>query len=853
MILSFLSLGCLMLAGATLFRFIAHQSSRRIDAPLALGVGFFVTASLTALWVRTDLLPLNVAALSAAGACLLISLAGSIPLLRRYSAIHPQRPTGISGLIQQPAYGGEKMITILIGAVTVCFLFLILLNNVYREIFPWDAFTTWMYRAKVWVLSNGVEPFSSTQHWLESGSAHYVLDAAHYPISVSAIAAFSAALAGGWSDQAASLPWFFTTLASCLALVGLSKYQAPHGGSSPVIACGMLATTPLLHLHGSLAGYADIWVMGTSGMGLAGLCIWSQRQDRELLAVSFLLLGLGCLWKLEGWMWLALGMAAFFMHLAAHRFGIRFWLGIPFSLATLWALQPFDLGGWGTWGVTGNALQFGSLGSVALLPQNPLWNYVEMTFWRANFLLLMPLYLVALFLMALWRKPGAGLYLLMGFGIASIHFVIFSLSAYSQFAQIGTAANRVLLQTLPVFIVTITAAVELGRKQQVSAETANPPPRHPVTNGLALAGLALACALPLVILIAESAGPGTGTDQTFHFDAAELSPVVGEWAEGEQGFQFIGSNVPIGVARAPLASKGITPPRYLISDSWMASPETLSFYWINAETPRVHSVPLTVSGPSVVDMADYADFWQQTVTEMGYLVQPAHFDATGVRSLTLSPTLFDASEALFTHWLTPAPLSHRLINTTTGHVDAPVMLQRWLTSTFFCICLLGLGWAACSPLTRESQLASIGAAVGVLWLIGAATHLNQALAITSPLLVTQPEATVESPLHAPHIAALAAQLKQSTVVADQPILTVSTDTEGELFAERLPFMLLPQRAIAMSEGQLMTVADGWQGNLVVLGDDEASRNQLISRLQQVGPFKPVDAGAGFVLLRAGDQ
>ena len=94
--------------------------------------------------------------------------------------------------------------------------------------------------------------------------------------------------------------------------------------------------------------------------------------------------------------------------------------------------------------MTGNALQFGSLGSVALLPQNPLWNYVEMTFWRANFLLLMPLYLVALFLMALWRKPGAGLYLLMGFGIASIHFVIFGLSTYSHLVQIGTTANRIL-------------------------------------------------------------------------------------------------------------------------------------------------------------------------------------------------------------------------------------------------------------------------------------------------------------------------------------------------------------------------------------------------------------------------
>ena len=77
--------------------------------------------------------------------------------------------------------------------------------------------------------------------------------------------------------------------------------------------------------------------------------------------------------------------------------------------------------------------------------------------------------------------------------------------------------------------------------------------------------------------------------------------------------------------------------------------------------------PLAVSGPSVIDMADYADFWQQTVTEMGYLVQPAHFNTTGVRSLTLSPTLFDATEAIFKHWLTPAPLSHRLINIASGH------------------------------------------------------------------------------------------------------------------------------------------------------------------------------------------
>ena len=848
MILSFLSLSCLMLSGATLLRFVAHQSNLRVDASLAMGVGFFVAASLTALWLRTDLLPLNVAAISAAGACLLLALTGSTPLLKRLSSKRAQRPAAESDLTRQTESVGERVLRILISIVIVGFFFLILLNNVYREIFPWDAFTTWMYRAKIWVLSNGVETFSSTTRWLDSGSTEFVLEAAHYPIAVSAIAAFASVLSGGWSDQAASLPWFFAAVSNSLVLLGLCRCQAPNSRWAPLIACGMLSTTPLLHLQGSLAGYADIWIMGTSGMGLAGLCVWSQRQNSALLAVSFLLLGLGCLWKLEGWVWLALGLTAFFAYMAAQRFGTQFWLGIPLALVAIWAMQPIDLGGWGIWGVTDNAFRFGSLGSVALLPQNPLWNYVDMTFWRANFLLLMPLYLVVLFLLAICRRPGSGLYLMMAFGIASIHFVIFGLSTYSHFAQIGTTANRFLLQTLPVFIVTISAASQLMWRQQVLTRTANRPLRGPLTYGLTLVGLALVGTLPLVILAIESGG--SETDHALRYDAAELSPVIGEWVKREQGFQFTGNNLPVGVARAPLTSPRINLPRYLITDSWMASPGTVSFYWINAETTRVHSVPLAVSGASIIDMADYADFWQKPVIELGYLVQPEHFNRTGIHSLTLSPTLFDATEAIFKHWLTPEPLSHRLINIASGHAEAPVMLQRWLTSAFFCVCLLALGWATYSPLRKDTLLTSVGAAAGMLWLLGAMTHLNQALSITTPLLLGAPEMTSDSPLAAPHIATLAEQLRQSPNLVDQPILAVGTGAAGELHAARLPFMVLPRRAIAMSEALLMTTVNEWRGDLVVLGDDEESRKQLIGRLQQVSRLKPIDGGKGFVVLSA---
>ena len=54
----------------------------------------------------------------------------------------------------------------------------------------------------------------------------------------------------------------------------------------------------------------------------------------------------------------------------------------------------------------------------------------------------------------------------------------------------------------------------------------------------------------------------------------------------------------------------------------------------------------------------------------------------------------------------------------------------------------------------------------------------------------------------------------------------------------------------MSEALLMTTVNEWRGDLVVLGDDEESRKQLIGRLQQVSRLKPIDGGKGFVVLSA---
>ena len=81
--------------------------------------------------------------------------------------------------------------------------------------------------------------------------------------------------------------------ASALIMAGLCRLQSPSHPIAALFGAMLLVTAPLVHWHGVLAGYADIWVMGTSGMGLAGICLWTQHKARSTLAVSLLLLALG--------------------------------------------------------------------------------------------------------------------------------------------------------------------------------------------------------------------------------------------------------------------------------------------------------------------------------------------------------------------------------------------------------------------------------------------------------------------------------------------------------------------------------------------------------------------------------
>ena len=648
------------------------------------------------------------------------------------------------------------------------------------------------------------------------------------------------------------------------------------------------------HWHGLLAGYADIWVMGTSGMGLAGICLWTRRKAHSTLAMSLMLLALGCLWKSEGWLWLMLGCSVALMFSFWPRRTLTGWAAIALVAVALGLAQPLDLGPLGRWGMTESALYAGAFGVFEARPYNPAPAFLEMSILEGNFLLLVPLYGIALvtLLMSGFRDHLG--YLLMALCLMAVHGVIFGLSGYSLYAETGTALNRLLIQNLPVMIVTITAVLQakalLGEPVTGSPAannltttdpTANPtgnptgnPTISPTTADsattvlaarpdggkgklrsllpavVACTGLimALAVALPLTLFMSSWGTPQSTKATIQTVSAGELRAVVGRLQKTQKGYQFRGNNVPVGVAAIPLPHRGAVQPRYVVSQSWMQTPETLSFYWINNDEPGVHSTPLPLSGRSVLDMSEYQDFWQRPIAEMGFLAKPQNFDQAAIGSVTLTDSLLEAMPALIHHWMTPAPLSHRIINTTTGHLAAPVALQRVLLAALTLIVMLGLAWWWLAPPSRSAAVSGMLLAVSGLWLLGSSAHLNQVAALMRgpPAGADTPADTVQ--LDGAHLNPLVASLQENPTRKAAPMLITSLDPLSQFEAQRLPFMALPTSAAAIDASALTQAVTDFPGTVVLFGRDASQLQEKTAELARISSLRPRQSGEGYVLL-----
>ncbi|EGV15966.1 hypothetical protein [Thiocapsa marina] len=180
----------------------------------------------------------------------------------------------------------------------------------WQPLFPWDAWTTWTLRARVWADLSELAPFISPGAWLiDTTGRAYTIEAWHYPPTVSLIAAWPVLAFGTWNETLANLPW-----AGCFLALGLGFFgQARRWGATPLTAMvfvWLLMSLPLLNTHIALAGYADLWLATALGFAFMSFLLWMRDQElREGVLVILLLLAC-TLMKVEGLAWATLFIAA---------------------------------------------------------------------------------------------------------------------------------------------------------------------------------------------------------------------------------------------------------------------------------------------------------------------------------------------------------------------------------------------------------------------------------------------------------------------------------------------------------------------------------------------------------------
>ena len=838
MIFTFIGLATLSLAGFQICRLISSALNAELNLWLKAGAGFFIAAALVIQWLNYSPISLS----SASWSAVFVSALVSLPL---FQLTRRPEQTVISELLQRKQLSAYLPYFLLITLIAA-HLLLVLASNLTRDIFPWDAFTTWMYRAKVWVLNDEMLNFQGVNQWLQSGGLGYALPASHYPPSVSAVAAFSSALSSGWDDQSASMPWFFAMLAIGSMMFGVCK-QSGLATLPSLAVLYLLISLPIVGMHGVLAGYADLWMVGTSGMGLAALLLWTQTRQRGALALGTLLLVVGPCFKTEGWIWLGMGMLFILIHTLWHQRRYAALFCVMAILLAGFRLQSVNLGALGLWGIHEETIHIGPLGQYLLRPYNALPKYLEMIFLRSNFHLLGTLYLLALALLTFINWRASVTHWLMGALIICSQWVIFGLSSYSLYAETGTAINRLLLQFLPVFVLTIAVA------WKVVTETLNQSPPQAVLGRFAQSAgmigiLLVSLAAPAFILLDWSGNERN--DQEASYTPDLLEPVLGKLRRLDNGsLAFTGTPGPVAVAKVRLKSPGSPQPRYVTPNASMLAPGAASFYWINKDEPQVNSYSLDISGPAILDMKSVPAFWQKPVIEMGYLVEKQALGSVQLDTLAVSNAIRpQLLPALMNHWLTPNGISQRSINMVNGHSPSPISWASWAGLAALLGTMLTAAITAATKLRWSDGKLIITTLVALLWLASDLLSLRQLHATLRPLMVdsTQTEWHMNTGLgeQLPQIA----QLITANTSGAMGVATVSLDQSGDFYAQKLPLILAPQPAVSVSLTRATNLAKTWQGHFILFSSNKALLLKEANSLVAQTRLQIMEQGDDYVFL-----
>jgi hypothetical protein len=373
----------------------------------------------------------------------------------------------------------EKILIALLAAWAGLHLSFAIIEVFNQPVYPWDAWETWVYRAKAWFLSGGAAEFVQGAQWYVSRSPDlYSVTAAEYPPLPSVVPYWAALSLGRWSETLVNIPVILAATAMGLALFG----QCRESGSNPLasmIAVYLLFSIPLIGTHVALAGYADIWMAGYAGLGFIAIMRGASDGHRYQGALGLAMIALAILVKNEAVVWFLAALLMQALVLFAWRTNLLIASAVLATLLIAYfsGVTHVDLPLLGGFGVVDGRLQIPFVGSFALQVHDVRHAYWDNFFSMGNWNLLWLLMSASLLVAVVGGKPhpnaarrAATIFVLI---FSATQIFIFGFTDQGVWADTYTAINRLPIHFVPALIFAAISVID----SHLNA------PEHPANTG----------------------------------------------------------------------------------------------------------------------------------------------------------------------------------------------------------------------------------------------------------------------------------------------------------------------------------------------------------------------------------
>jgi hypothetical protein len=291
--------------------------------PWSLGAGGYAGALLATLWLRA----LSLAGVPFGFAAVMAPLAFAGALLgwwawRREGAVaraaftRAWRTFHAHGLV-----GRARWLWWLLLAWLAMRFALLLTDVVLQPLYPWDAWTQWATKARVWYELGRIAPFVPAAEWFASDQVVYRDAAPHYPGTVPLLQVFACVALGRWDDALMNLPFWVLAVALALAMYGALR-AVGFGALGALIGAWLTASLPLANVHVALAGYADLPLAGCVALAVLAAYRWHEaREPGDGILALFFVAALPLV-KIPGRIWALVLLAGLIVALLP-RYGLK--------------------------------------------------------------------------------------------------------------------------------------------------------------------------------------------------------------------------------------------------------------------------------------------------------------------------------------------------------------------------------------------------------------------------------------------------------------------------------------------------------------------------------------------------